>query len=219
MRVSKKLGRYVAIGLLVIMLIVPIFTTGENDTNPVDNLIVQEEETIENIEEPIEIEEPITPAATASPTPLPTPEPTPVPLSNWGLFKSYEHYTSITCRGTLEYEIARNHSETCGVTGIRIVLEDDRIYYCIAIGTGWGFSVGDKLVVTLSGGKQFYAIMTDTKANKHTKNDNKTMKSDGSVIEFVVGKPKEVRKYSWYYHGTLGVLEQFNGGIVSIDKI
>ena len=218
MRVSKKFGFYLVIGLLITMLVLPIFTTGENDTNPVDNLIVQEEETIENIEEPIEIEEPTTPA-TASPTPLPTPEPTPVPLSKWGLFKSYEHYTSITCRGTLEYEIARNRSKTCATTGIRIVLEDDRTYYCIAIGTGWGFSVGDKLVVTLSGDKRFYAIMTDTKANKHTKSDNKTMKTDGSVIEFVVGKPKEVRKYSWYYHGTLGVLEQFNGGIVSIEKI
>lgn len=215
MRVSKKFGFYLVIGLLITMLVTPIFTTGENDTNPVDNLIVQEEETIENIDEPIEIEEPTTPAVTA----LPTPEPTPVPLSNWGLFKSYEHYTSITCRGTLEYEIARNCSKTCDTTGIRIVLEDDRTYYCIAIGTGWGFNVGDKLVVTLSGGKQFYAIMTDTKANKHTKSDNKTMKSDGSVIEFVVGKPKEVRKYSWYYHGTLGVLGQFNGGIVSIEKI
>ena len=240
MRVSKKLGYYLVIGLLITMLVIPFFTTGENDTNPVDNLIIQEEETIENIDEPIEeATMEIIPALTA---PLiTTPSPTPTLINShlcektnicgsdhgkkgyvckkeWGHFKSYMYYTTITYRG-VEYEIVRNRSKTCDKTGIRIVLEDNRIYYCIAVGTGWGFKVGDKLVITLSSGKQFYGIMTDTKANRHTKNDNKTMITDGSVIEFVVGKEKEVRKYSWCYHGTLGVLEQFNGGIISIEKI
>lgn len=220
MKVLKKYARYIIIIISLIGVTIPIFTIGENETTTVENLISQEEEMVENTAEPIETITPTIEIPTQTSTPYIEPDPTMAPAStNWGTFKSYMHYTSITLKGSSEYYISRTLSQTDPITGVRIVIENEIIYYCIAIGTGWGYQIGDKLKVVLDNGNTFYAIMTDTKANKDTKNDNKTMKTDNSVVEFVVGKPKEVRKYSWYYHGTLGVLKQFNGGIVSIEKI
>jgi hypothetical protein len=228
LKVIKNHKRYIALGLLIIIVTLPFFTIGESQRTPVDNLIIQAEETVVNTEELVE--QTVTPIVTPIPqtqTPNITSTPTPTPIlitnnskpTNWGWFKSFEHYTSISLRGSLEYQISHKLSHTDTMTGIRIIIENSITYYCIAIGTGWGYKVGDRLLITLDTGNSFYAIMTDTKSNAHTKSDNKTMITDNSVVEFIVGGKRETNKFSWRRSGTLSSIPMFKGGIVNITKV
>ena len=134
-----------------------------------------------------------------------------VSTSNNGSMKSYMSYKAITNTRSKQYQL-QQLAVTDPTTGIRTIDGD----YCIAIGSGWGCVVGDRILVTLQGGKTFNAIVADAKANAHTNSDNKTTTHDGSVIEFVVdipSLPKSVRT-----SGSLGSLEMFSGGIISIVK-
>ena len=131
--------------------------------------------------------------------------------ASWGSMKSYMSYKAITNTRSKQYQLQKQ-AVTDPATGIRMINED----YCVAIGSGWGCAVGDKILVTLSGGKTFNAIVADAKDDAHTNSDNKTTTHDGSVIEFVVevsSLPKAVRM-----SGSLGSLEMFSGGVVSIVK-
>lgn len=131
--------------------------------------------------------------------------------TNWGSMKSYMSYKAITNTSSKQYRLQKQ-ATTDPSTGIRMI--DGK--YCIAIGSGWGYSVGESVLVTLQGDKNFNAIISDMKADIHTNADNKTTTHDGSVVEFVVDipvLPKKVRT-----SGNVGTLEQFSGGVVSITK-
>ena len=131
--------------------------------------------------------------------------------TSWGSMKSYMSYKAITNTRSKQYQL-QQLAVTDPTTGIRTIDGD----YCVAIGSGWGCAVGDKILVTLQGGKTFNAIVADAKANAHTNSDNKTTTHDGSVVEFVVdisSLPKSVRT-----SGNVGTLDQFSGGVVSITK-
>ena len=131
--------------------------------------------------------------------------------TSWGSMKSYMSYKAITNTRSKQYQL-QQLAVTDPTTGIRTIDGD----YCVAIGSGWGCVVGDRILVTLQGGKTFNAIVSDAKANAHTNSDNKTTTHDGSVVEFVVdipSLPKSVRT-----SGNVGTLDQFSGGVVSITK-
>ena len=133
------------------------------------------------------------------------------PSGSWGSKKTYMSYKAITNTRSKQYQLQAK-AVTDPNTGIRTIDGD----YCVAIGSGWGCAVGDKILVTLEGGKTFKAIVADAKADAHTNSDNKTTTHDGSVVEFVVdipSLPKAVRT-----SGSLGTLEMFSGGVVSITK-
>ena len=135
----------------------------------------------------------------------------PVYSTSWGSMKSYMSYKAITNTRSKQYQLQKQ-AVTDPTTGIRTVNGD----YCVAIGSGWGCAVGDRILVTLQGGKTFNAIVADAKADAHTNSDNKTTTHDNSVIEFVVDTgslPKSVR-----ISGNVGTLDQFSGGVVSITK-
>jgi hypothetical protein len=93
--------------------------------------------------------------------------------------------------------------------------------YMIAIGTGWNVKVGEKVLVVLSTGYSFKAIMGDTKSDAHT--DPETHKvtikpnPDGSVVEFIVDKDK-IKKYVGDT-GTVSTLPEFKGAVVGIYKL
>ena len=135
----------------------------------------------------------------------------PVYSTSWGSMKSYMSYKAITNTRSKQYQL-QTKAVTDPATGIRTIHGD----YCVAIGSGWGCAVGDRILVTLQGGKTFNAIVADAKADAHTNSDNKTTTHDGSVIEFVVDTnslPKGVR-----ISGNVGTFDQFSGGVVSITK-
>lgn len=135
----------------------------------------------------------------------------PVYSTSWGSMKSYMSYKAITNTRSKQYQL-QQQAVTDPATGIRTINGD----YCVAIGSGWGCAVGDKILVTLVGGKTFNAIVADAKADAHTNSDNKTTTHDKSVVEFVVdipSLPQSVRT-----SGNIGTLDQFSGGVVSITK-
>lgn len=135
----------------------------------------------------------------------------PVYNTSWGSMKSYMSYKAITNTRSKQYQLQRQ-AVTDPATGIRTINGD----YCVAIGSGWGCAVSDRILVTLQNGKTFNAIVADVKADAHTNSDNKTTTHDNSVVEFVVdipALPASVRT-----SGNVGTLDQFSGGVVSITK-
>jgi hypothetical protein len=94
-------------------------------------------------------------------------------------------------------------------------------YYMIAIGTGWNVRVGEKVLVVLSTGVAFKAIMGDTKSDAHT--DSETHKftiapsPDGSVVEFIVDSDK-IKKHIGD-SGTVSTIPEFSGAVIGIYKI
>ena len=134
--------------------------------------------------------------------------------ATYGLFKSYLDYREFDPKYK-PYELQQ--SAITDERGFR--RQGD--YYFIAIGTGWGFVEGDKLLVVLSTGYSFKAIMGDRKSDEHT--DAATHKvtvapnPDGSVVEFIVDKDK-IKKYIGDT-GTISTIPEFQGAIITIIKL
>jgi hypothetical protein len=129
-----------------------------------------------------------------------------------GSTKTYAYYTAVTAKSSPQYKLL--NSDKCYTddkTGIRMV--DG--YYCIALGSYYGSTIGTKYIITLSTGKSFKAILCDQKANRHTDSNNQYAVQNKDIVEFYVEKgkiPSNIR-------GDYGTLEQFKGSIVSIEKI
>ena len=91
-------------------------------------------------------------------------------------------------------------------------------YYCIAIGFGWGYEVGDILLVVLSTGESFEAVMSDQKALEHTDEaTHKVHKGDNSVVEFII----DPDVMDPYYSRIVGIqsMPEFAGSVVGIYKL
>ena len=56
----------------------------------------------------------------------------------------------------------------------------------VAIGTGWGFGVGDAIEINFSCGTNLTAIVGDIKANVHTCERNKRTLHNDCYLEFIV---------------------------------
>ena len=134
--------------------------------------------------------------------------------ATYGLFKSYLDYREFDPKYK-PYELQQK-----AITDERGFRRQGE-YYFIAIGTGWGFVEGDKLLVVLSTGYSFKAIMGDRKSDTHTDAATHKItvapKPDGSVVEFIVDKNK-ITKYIGST-GTISTLPEFKGAIVGIYKL
>ena len=96
---------------------------------------------------------------------------------------TYMSYKAITDKTSAQYSLVNNEETyTDEETGLRMV--NNR--FCIAIGEGYGYKVGDYIDVVLSNGNILECIMAEEKANKDTDKTNKYHLSDGSVIEMLV---------------------------------
>jgi hypothetical protein len=133
----------------------------------------------------------------------------------YGIFKSYMDYRLLNNPDLIEYKLQQQ--ATTDKRGFRKIGD----YYMIAIGTGWNVKVGEKVLVVLSTGYSFKAIMGDTKSDAHT--DPETHKvtikpnPDGSVVEFIVDKDT-IQKYIGNT-GTVSTLPEFKGAVVGIYKL
>lgn len=133
----------------------------------------------------------------------------------YGIFKSYMDYRALNNPNLIEYKLQQR-----AITDERGFRKLDGCYM-IAIGTGWNVKVGEKVLVVLSTGYSFKAIMGDTKSDFHT--DPETHKvtikpiPDGSVVEFIVDKTK-IKTYIGNT-GNVGTLDEFKGAVVGIYKI
>lgn len=126
---------------------------------------------------------------------------------SWNItYMSYEKITLVTSN-----QYKQQHSDECytdKTTGIRCV--DDR--YCIAVGSYYSASVGDKIDVVFEDGTIIRCIVGDCKSDVHTDENHQFQKYDGSVVEFIVDYEYFSSTKQW--KGIIG-----EGDIVKVVKV
>jgi len=116
-------------------------------------------------------------------TPPPVvPEPilAPPPVTHGTGFFSWMPYTAITYRNSRQFEMRQ--SAVTGEDGLRRYNGQIKV----AIGTGWGFSVGSEVYIILSSGTSFAAVVGDIKDDRHTCDQNKVTRNNGCALEFLI---------------------------------
>ena len=128
----------------------------------------------------------------------------------FGRFKSYTDYRMLS-RSSAQWKL--QEQAYTDENGLRKIGDA----YLVAMGSYYGTALGTKYQVTLSNGNSFTVMLCDCKADCHTNGNNQVCTTNGSVIEFYVDTdvmPSIIRQM-----GTVGALDKFSGGIVSIEKI
>lgn len=130
------------------------------------------------------------------------------PQTNYKDFKSYMSYTAITNQSSKQWALQQQ------------AITNDNGFRCIdgkplvAVGTGWGLSVGDHAVVYCDGGNNFEVIIGDIKADIHTLSDNKTTASNNCRCEFIVDMSS--LNPTVKSRGSVSVLQKYSGYVVDI---
>lgn len=134
-------------------------------------------------------------------------------------FKTYMSYEAITNTQSMQYELQKS-AET-DKNGLRII--DG--YYCVAMGSYYAESIGDKLVIELESGCRINVIIGDFKADKYTDETNRytdVYDNNGNfishnVVEFIVDMSTlDKTAKNW---GDISAIEGFEGNISAIYKI
>lgn len=125
-------------------------------------------------------------------------------------FKSYTNYrllNSNTPQGRLQTLAYSDEN------GLRKVGE----YYCVALGSYYGTTIGDCYIVTLSSGNSFKMTLCDVKADIHTDINNQYTLANSCITEFYV----DYSCFNYYAKsaGNISVLPGFDGSIIKIEKI
>ena len=126
-------------------------------------------------------------------------------------FKSYLPYDAITNQLSKQWQLQQQ--ATTNEDGIRCI---DGIPL-VAVGTGWGLSVGDIALVTCDNGNSFKVMIGDIKADIHTDAANKTTIASGCRCEFIVDLDKLVPQVKSM--GNVAILAKYSGYVVNIEKI
>jgi len=93
-------------------------------------------------------------------------------------FRSWMPYTAISASSKQGSIVAQASPNEYGILEI-----DGRA--CVAIGTGWGLSLGDTATVYTKNGS-YDIIVSDIKADAHTDSTRKITVHNGCVVEFIV---------------------------------
>lgn len=126
-------------------------------------------------------------------------------------FKSYMSYKAITNTSSMQYKLQQKASTD--TNGLRCINGNP----LVAVGTGWGLSVGDTALVICDNGNRFKVVIGDIKANQHTDSQNKTTVSNGCRCEFIVDM--NYLNTTAKQMGNVAVLKQYSGYITNIIKI
>lgn len=127
-----------------------------------------------------------------------------------GEFKCYMDYRAITATDSPQYQLQQE--AWTDDYGLRRV--DN--FYCVALGSAFGSTIGDKYLVTLSTGEEIPVILSDQKADQDTISDN-TRDYNGAVLEFVVDAaalPESVR-----CSGDVSSIPLFQGSVKEIRRL
>lgn len=89
-------------------------------------------------------------------------------------------------------------------------------YYCVALGSYYTKTIGEKFIMTMSTGERIKIIVADQKSDAHTDSTGRYTKSDGSEIEFIVDCNNLNEEVA--IRGNVAMLEKFRGDIISIVK-
>ena len=125
-------------------------------------------------------------------------------------FKSYMPHTAITNKSSAQLQLQqRAYTDK---NGLRCI--DGKPI--VAIGTGWGLSVGDSALITCDNGNSFKVVIGDIKDNAHTLSDNKTTLANNCRCEFIVDMSQLNPKIK--SSGNVATLEQYSGYVTNIQK-
>jgi preprotein translocase subunit YajC len=125
-------------------------------------------------------------------------------------FKCYMSYRAITSTTSKQWQLQQQ--ATTNEDGIRCI----NGIPMVAVGTGWGLSVGDVALVTCDNGNSFMVVVGDIKSDVHTDSENKTTMSNGCRCEFIV----DINEIDPYVRivGSFAVLDKYKGYVVDITK-
>ena len=134
-------------------------------------------------------------------------------------FKSYMDYTCITDDTTVQWELQQ--TAYTDEYGLRKIGTD----YCVAVGSYYSETVGERFKITLDNGNEFTVIVSDLKQDKHTDISNQyspVYDENGefysaNVLEFIVDTDQLHSMVTTL--GTVSYYDEFKGNIVSIEKI
>lgn len=111
--------------------------------------------------------------------------------SNAKEFKSFMYWTSLTSRSSLQYKLQHMPQKVIANSGFcmfNLKINNVNVAaYMVAMGGYYG-TTGDVVKIKLTGGKEFYAIFGDYKADRDTDALKQYCIHDGSEIEFIVDK-------------------------------
>jgi hypothetical protein len=124
-------------------------------------------------------------------------------------FKSFMDYRTISSQTSDQSQLQR-FSQT-GEYGIRIY----NYAYMIAVGSGWGFSVGDYVIILFDQASPIGCVVGDIKSDSDTDKLTHTKdKVNGSIIEFIVQTEKIPKKVQ--ISGSFNSVPIFNHKILAI---
>ncbi|MBQ7782671.1 MAG: hypothetical protein IJ368_01745 [Oscillospiraceae bacterium] len=129
-------------------------------------------------------------------------------------FKTYMDYRKITDTASLQYDLQQEaYTDSMGIRRINSDV-------CIALGTGYAQSCGERFEITLDSGNTFTAIVGDIKADIHTDPTNRYVElwdDHGDMIEFIVDTPKLDKQIR--IMGSIGEYDIYSGSVTSIVKL
>lgn len=123
--------------------------------------------------------------------------------------KLYMDYTAVTDSTSAQYDLLYNNAYTTP-EGLRAV--GDR--YCIALGSYYTTTIGQKVDLILANGSVIHCILGDCKADCHTNATNQYNWGTGNVAEFII----DSSVFSWQCDGsgTVNWINGLDGEIVNI---
>ena len=134
-------------------------------------------------------------------------------------FKAYMDYSCITDDTTVQWELQQ--TAYTDEYGLRKIGTD----YCVAVGSYYSETVGERFKITLDNGNEFTVIVSDLKQDKHTDISNQYSPVYDSYGEFYGANVLEFIVDVDQLHsmvvtlGTVSYYDEFKGNIVSIEKI
>lgn len=134
-------------------------------------------------------------------------------------FKAYMDYTCITDDTTKQWELQQ--TAYTDEYGLRKIGTD----YCVAVGSYYSGTVGERFKITLDSDNEFTVIISDLKKDEHTDSSNRyspVYDENGefysaNVLEFIVDVEQLHSMVTTL--GTVSYYSEFEGNIVSIEKI
>lgn len=135
-----------------------------------------------------------------------------VPRGSSGEFKSYLPYHLITNKSSKAYQLQQD----CWTDGLGFRRWGE--FYCVALGSKYSTSIGDKFKITFDTGVDIYVILADCKSDAHTDKTKSYNTFNGNVCEFLVDKNKihpMAKRMGDVSYGN----DELKGGIVKIEQV
>ena len=134
-------------------------------------------------------------------------------------FKAYMDYNCITDDTTAQWELQQ--IAYTDEYGLRKIGTD----YCVAVGSYYSETVGERFKITLDNGNEFTVIVSDLKQDKHTDISNQYSPVYDSYGEFYGANVLEFIVDVDQLHsmvvtlGTVSYYDEFEGNIISIERL